>query len=287
MAVGGTVRLLSQLRQQLASGGFRPTNIMSNSKCILSDCPVENLAAGVDLLSGELPLYMVLGVYWDATSDQLKVKVNIKKKPSTCCGLLSMVGQNYDSLCVLQLFILPARHLLQRAYFSQLGWDEGLNSLPNLEHDYGNWLDCLPELEDIQLPRCVLPGRKSSSFELHTFSDACVSNYGACTYLRSVCVMMALFAIIYQWVFRVASLKPITIPPVELAAAALAAKLSSVLRRELDIQFNRAYLWTNAVVVLPYICNASTRFEMFVSLLIVLSSCTFQDPLSNGNMCRA
>ena len=112
------VRLLSQLPQLLVSGGFRLTKIMSNNESILSDCPAEELAASVDLPCDKLHLHKTLEIYWDDTNDQLGVKVNIKRKPCTRCGLLSMVRQTYDSLRVLQPFILPARQLLQRACFS-------------------------------------------------------------------------------------------------------------------------------------------------------------------------
>ena len=107
------VRLLSQLRQLLASGGFRLNKIMSNSKSILSDFPAEDIAVGVDFSCDTLPLQKVLGVYSDATNDKLNVKVNIKRKPCTRHGVLSIVGQTYDPLRVLQPFILPARQLLR------------------------------------------------------------------------------------------------------------------------------------------------------------------------------
>ena len=67
--IGQCVRLLSQLRQVLASGGFRLTKIMSNSKSILSDCSAEDQAVGVVLSCGKLPLHKALGVYWNATND--------------------------------------------------------------------------------------------------------------------------------------------------------------------------------------------------------------------------
>ena len=84
---------------------------MSNSKSVLSDCPTEDLAAGVSLPSKGPPLYKTQVVYWDAASDLLRVKINIKKKPCTRSGLMSMVGQTCDFLGVLQPFLLPAMQL--------------------------------------------------------------------------------------------------------------------------------------------------------------------------------
>ena len=56
------VKLHSQLRQLLASRGFCLTKILSNSKSILSDCPAEDQAVGVDLPCDELPLHKALEV---------------------------------------------------------------------------------------------------------------------------------------------------------------------------------------------------------------------------------
>ena len=70
-----------------------------------------------------------------------------------------------------------------------------------------------------------------------------------------------------------------------MVAAALGAKLSCVLRRELDVQFDCVDLWTDAVVVLRCICNTSTRFEVFVANRIELLLTLVL--LSNENMCRA
>ena len=130
--------------------------------------------------------------------------------------------------------------------------------------------ECLPELEGIQIPRCISAGGKSSSIELHTFSDTCLSGYGACTYLRCVCDDCTVFCNLLEGKLRVAPLKPVTIPSLEIVAAVLAAKLSCAPRREHDIQFDCVYLGTDAVVVLRYIRNASTGYEIFVTIRIEL-----------------
>ena len=75
---------------------------------------------------------------------------------------------------------------------------------------------------------------------------------------------------------RVAPLKPVSVPRLELVAAVLAAKLSALIVREFQINLSAVYLWTDAVVVLRYLHNTSTRFETFVAnrieLLHTLSS---------------
>ena len=179
------IDLVTQLRPLLASGGFHLTKFMSNSKAVLERISPEDLV-GNDSLADELPVHKTLGVFWGASTDQLKVRVNVKEKPCTRRGLLSMIGQTYDPLGILQPFLLPARRLLQQACVSKLGWDEQIASVSGLERDWDCWFTSLRELERVELAQCVLPRGQTARIELHTFADASTVGYGARTYLRSV-----------------------------------------------------------------------------------------------------
>ena len=64
---------------------------------------------------------------------------------------------------------------------------------------------------------------------------------------------------------RVAPLKRVTVPRLELVAAILSAKLCNVIQNEMDFSFSCVCLWTDASVVLHYILNSSSRFETFVA----------------------
>ena len=56
-----------------------------------------------------------------------------------------------------------------------------------------------------------------------------------------------------------------SMPRLELVAAVLGAKLGMKICNELDLHVNRVYYWTDAMVVLRYIHNVSTRFEIFIA----------------------
>ena len=61
---------------------------------------------------------------------------------------------------------------------------------------------------------------------------------------------------------RVTPLRPVTIPGLELTAAVLAAKLGSVVCKELQYSFERVVFWSDATVVLRYI---NSYFKMFTA----------------------
>ena len=64
---------------------------------------------------------------------------------------------------------------------------------------------------------------------------------------------------------RVPPTKFVSIPRLELTAAALSIKLSTMLRKELIIHPTiKGYFWTDSEVVLAYVNNDAKRFKIFV-----------------------
>ena len=57
---------------------------------------------------------------------------------------------------------------------------------------------------------------------------------------------------------RVAPLKAVTIPRLELNAARLAARVATELQKELGWTFSRTLFWTNSMIVQFYIRNTET-----------------------------
>lgn len=64
---------------------------------------------------------------------------------------------------------------------------------------------------------------------------------------------------------RVAPLKTVTIPRLELTAAVVSAKVCSMLKHELQYEDIKQVFWTDSKIVLGYITNTSKRFHVFVA----------------------
>ena len=63
---------------------------------------------------------------------------------------------------------------------------------------------------------------------------------------------------------RVAPKKFVSIPKLELFAAALSVKISNMIKKELQLQELDEYFWTDSRVVLGYIANDTRVFQTFV-----------------------
>ena len=64
---------------------------------------------------------------------------------------------------------------------------------------------------------------------------------------------------------RVAPVKYVSIPRLELTAATLSVKISMMLKEALDIHITSESFWRDSQVVLGYIKNKSQRFQIFVA----------------------
>ena len=56
-----------------------------------------------------------------------------------------------------------------------------------------------------------------------------------------------------------------TIPRLELQAAVLAARLSKMIVKELDLQVDQTFFWSNSMTSLQYLKNGTKRFQTFVT----------------------
>ena len=85
----------SDLRSLLSKGGFRLTKWISNSRKVLETIPEEERAKEVktlDLSEDDLPVERALGVKWCVETDTFGFKVDVKLKPPTRRGILSVVS---------------------------------------------------------------------------------------------------------------------------------------------------------------------------------------------------
>ena len=120
---------------------------------MLKSFPTGELAATVKITDHELPTQKALGVYWNAETNRLEVRVSICQCACTHRGLLSMIGQTFDLIGLLQSFLLPAKQVLQQASRAGLPWDESISVAGVGVAEWENWLVNLPKLKLLLVTR--------------------------------------------------------------------------------------------------------------------------------------
>ncbi|GFW74113.1 integrase catalytic domain-containing protein [Trichonephila clavipes] len=111
----------------------------------------------------------------------------------------------------------------------KLKWDDHLPE--NIQKIFRKWRDEIEYLEKVHIPRYVEINENS---ELHLFVDACKSSYGACVYIRTVTLLGVKIRLI-RAKSRVAPLKTMTIPRLELMACCIGARLVHSVYAALDV----------------------------------------------------
>ena len=206
-----------------------------------------------------------LGVQCCFESDTLQFKNEMSERPATRLGVLSAVSSIFDPLGLLSPFVLEGKRILQELCKQGTSWNKKIpdNLLPRWE----KWQRNLPLLNALQLRRCYKPQvfGKIKTVELHNFSDASSYGYGQCSYLRLVDDQNRIYCTLVMAKSRVAPLKPITIPRLELTAALVSAKIGDFLQKELEYDEMKIFYWMDSKVVLGYIANDARRFHVFVS----------------------
>ena len=173
------IKHVEELRRLMLRGGFNLTKWISNDREVLESIPVEARAKDVkdlDLDNDVLPAEKALGVSWFVETDTCGFKVNIKEKPCTRRGILSVVSSVYDPLGMAAPFILPAKLLLQDLCRKSLGWDDEIPS------DYLSrwrvWLNGLPKSFVVHVSKdssiVSIIQRFSSWFKLLKFIALCL-----------------------------------------------------------------------------------------------------------------
>ena len=217
------IGLANELCQLLSKGGFRLTKWISNSRQVIDSIPMSERAGSVKgLLLDQLPIERALGVRWDVETDTFGFKISVKDKPATRRGILSVVTSVYDPLGFVAPFILPAKGLLQDLCRKNLGWDDPISD-DDLTR-WRNWLVELPMLEKLKVNRCFKPinFEEVASSQLHHFADASQRAYGAVTYLHLTDTKGDIHCSFITGKSRLAPLKQLTIPRLELSAAVVA-----------------------------------------------------------------
>ena len=163
-------------------------------------------------------------------------------------------------------FVLPAKCLLQDLCRVKLGWDDPILTEPKVRWE--RWMADLPKLSQFSVERCVKPAGFDviSSSQLHHFSDASEAGFGSVSYLRLTNDQGDVHCSFLCAKSRVAPLKTITIPRLELSAATASVKQDKVLRRELEIAVDaQSVFWTDSTAVLRYVKNETRRYHTFVA----------------------
>lgn len=263
-------RLSKEVEYVLGEAGFALKGWTFNGSLLNPDAEVEQLR--------------ILGLQWEPKNDLLKYRTRLnfssKKKgvspvdnPTLSDDLsciprkltrrlvLEQVMKLYDPLGVLCPFTLQAKILLRRTWELKLGWDEPLPD--DLWHQWIKFFEEYLQISDLRYDRCLSPKDKVGMPVLIILSDGSDVAYGASAYIRWELEDGSFWCRLIMAKCRIAPLRRISTPQMELNGAVLSKRVRKVLEQEHRFQFSKVYHLLDSITVLNIINKMSTRFKLY------------------------
>lgn len=260
--------LRDELIELLRTGGFELRKWLSNSPALLAGLSEEHQQVPHLFENVDNPhMLSVLGVQYRPIQDAFTYRVELDSpRVWTKRLVLSTVARTYDPNGWITPVVFMAKAFMQRLWAVPMGWDDPLTG--DLLSDWEAFFSTLPEINQVTLPRKLLPAGKCRA-TLIGFCDASERGFAAVVYLRTVSAAGVVDVHLVMAKSKVAPLRTrLTIPKLELSGAALLVRLlnhvASTLKDSVDLE-ESVYAWTDSQIVLCWLKSSVHTLEVFVA----------------------
>ncbi|XP_059224007.1 uncharacterized protein LOC131997304 [Stomoxys calcitrans] len=256
---------LLELIDLLNSSGFPLKKMTANHPQILKNLPPEDLLFEDFLKLEDASETKTLGIRWNAMTDTFFYKVSNLTTPSapiTKRKILSIVAKLFDPAGWLAPVIIVAKVLLQQLWMDGTNWDEEVR--PHSLERWNSFISDFSAIENIKISRWVnfTPDNK---VQIHGFCDASEKAYCACLYIRSISTDNVISSQLLVSKSKVAPLKTVSLPRLELCGAALLTKLLKSVFQNLHFTVTDIYLWSDSTITLSWLNKPPHHWKTFVA----------------------
>ena len=276
--------LYEKSKNRLASGGFKLRKWMTNDKALKDlieqdeNRKPENASVTTEeesfakfTLGSEVSKNCpkVLGLPWDFENDVIhfnfeKIVAKAQEIPPTKRNLLSVLASMFDPLGIISPVIVCMKMLFQELCRDSVGWDDELSG--EAKKKWNDWVVDLSRIKGIAISRCVYDSLEQEVLEcyLHGFGDASNKAYCAVVYFVYR-TWDGIHVRLLTSRSRVAPLKELTIPRLELMSARILAQLMNTVKNALEEQvtLNGTRYWLDSKTAICWIQNRG-EWKQFV-----------------------
>ncbi len=256
------VQLGAELRGLFKEAGMELGKVTSNRKEVMQSFPQEMRAESLDISSFctediEAPIVKSLGIIYLSKEDAFSFEIHEPKNTVwTKRTILQHKAKLYDPHGLVAPHTITASIILQKVWSRRTDWDQPVEE-KELKA-WIAWLEASKTLPQLRVPRCVCRD-SSEEAEIHFFCDASADAYAAvayyvtCSESRLICCKS-----------KVAPLKAISIPRLELLAAEVLLDVVKSIRQVFDFSPDKFWYWSDSTNVLSWIITESRTLNDFV-----------------------
>lgn len=200
-----------------------------------------------------------LGIWWSHREDVFQFKVSTTKirEQTSKRKIMSDVCKLFDPIGWISPITIKAKIFLQSLWaLTDVGWDDRLP-----DHKLNEWQlyrQQLNEVESIQIPRWI-GTEPAMKVQFHGFADASNLAFAAVVYTRIVKENGKIEISLISSKTKVAPLKTITIPKLELCGCLLLANLVTRIKKSFNFQSSETFLYSESTTALAWITSHRRR----------------------------
>lgn len=210
---------------------------------------LSDVKAG-DLLIIDKETAKTLGLLWNSSLDTLQYKTGLPKQETVTKRIvLSKISQVFYLLGLVGPVLIRGKMFIQNLWLADLQWDQ---PLPTSFFSAWDSYYKQSEINTLQIPRNVNHNNVSDTFDLFDWRFASQSAIRACLYAISVDEDNNVNSQLLCAKSRVAPLKTLSLPRLELEAALLSQLCESV-KTALSGRVQKVYLWSVSTIALGWI----------------------------------
>ena len=267
-SVEEAIKLQEQLQALFDKGGFLLRTWNSSCPQVLQNLSPElKDSQPVQMLPASDQYTKTLGIAWNAKGDHFRLTIadpppleSITKR-----ALVSDIAKTFDVLGWFSPSTIKAKIFLQQLWEQKVDWDEPVPI--QIRDTWFQWRSELPMLSEVHVPRCYFSKHTSTNsmeIQIHGFSDASEAAYAVAVYLRISDDFVGVQTSLVMSKTKVAPIKKLTIPRLELCGAYLLAQLLHHVRQVLKIPLSHVYAWTDSTIVLNWLDGSPRRLKTYV-----------------------
>ncbi|XP_065357232.1 uncharacterized protein LOC135951499 [Calliphora vicina] len=235
----------------------------SNSKDIIADIPLDHLLHEDFLKFEDNSSTKTLGIRWNACSDEFYFVADTFPELSnfTKREILSQIAKLFDPAGWLAPCIVLAKMLMQKIWMEGTGWDEVIT--PDTLQQWKTFQSNYTIINTIRIPRWINYCPKAE-IQFHGFCDASEKAYAAALYVRIANDNFVSTHLISSKT-KVAPIKTLSIPRLELCGAVLLAEMVENLVPTLVAENYSVFCWTDSTIVLSWLAKPPCNWLTFVA----------------------
>ncbi|XP_026333270.1 uncharacterized protein LOC113240236 [Hyposmocoma kahamanoa] len=259
------LEIYEQITALLNRGGFPLQKWSSNSKDLLKVIKKEADDVNQNLELKTDDVIKILGLKWNREADEFRFTVDLPplQAPVTKRKMISDIARLYDPLGWIAPAITTAKVFIQQVWLSSVDWDSELPD--SILKNWTNFRNNLKALTEFRVPRWIHSKKDDKVFELHGFSDASNVAYAAVVYGRIIDEQGRVHVHLITSKTRVAPIKQVSIPRLELCGAVLLAKLLNEVADTLQVPKGNLHAWTDSSIVLAWLSSHPSRWKTFIA----------------------